>query len=260
MTSSTNMALMKLHRRAESGDAATLVETFVDVGPLFTLLSSHDHQILYGRRGTGKTHALTYLGARVQDDGDFAALIDLRTVGSTGGLYEDIDRGIAERGTRLLMDVLGQLHESLTDFVLSRSDDIDLSQAMSLLDRFGDAISDVRVVGKEQRETRDSSGDSRETGAKIGVGAGMHAPEIGAGASTRRADAEVHETIHHVEGIAAHRVHFGEVSRVLGSLVTALPVSRIWLLLDEWASVRWTSNLFLPISSAEPSFRCMAWW
>jgi hypothetical protein len=51
----TNLALMKLARRAEDrGDDQLLVDTFVDVGPLFTLLSSNDHQILYGRAGPGR--------------------------------------------------------------------------------------------------------------------------------------------------------------------------------------------------------------
>lgn len=97
MPSVTNTALMQLHRRAEASDAATLVETFVDVGPLFTLLSSRDHQVLYGRRGTGKTHALTYLRAHVRDRGDFASMIDLRTIGSTGGLYGDASLPLAVR-------------------------------------------------------------------------------------------------------------------------------------------------------------------
>ena len=51
-----NSALLKLSRRAES---------VVD---------------------QGKTHALTYLGAKAAEAGDVAAVIDSRTVGSTGGL------------------------------------------------------------------------------------------------------------------------------------------------------------------------------
>ena len=40
-----------------------------------------------------------------------------------------------------------------------------------------------------------------------------------------------------VAGVAQHRVHFGEVSRVLARLIDALPGKRVWLLLDEWANV-----------------------
>lgn len=67
MASTINSALMKLLRRAEGATSSELlVETFVDAGPLFTLLSSPDHQIAYGRRGTGKTHALIYLRSKLE--------------------------------------------------------------------------------------------------------------------------------------------------------------------------------------------------
>jgi hypothetical protein len=101
-----NLASLKLQRRAEQGDPDVLVQTFVDVGSLFSLLSTQDHQILYGRRGTGKTHALHYLRARVEENGDVPAYIDLRSIGSAGGIYGDPSVPLTERGTRLLSDVL----------------------------------------------------------------------------------------------------------------------------------------------------------
>lgn len=57
----TKKVLLLLPKRAETSERSALVETFVDSGSLLTLLSSKDHQIIYGRRGTGKTHALLYL-------------------------------------------------------------------------------------------------------------------------------------------------------------------------------------------------------
>jgi hypothetical protein len=61
MVSKTNEAFMQFDRRAESSDPGKLVATFVNVGALATLISVRDHQIIFGRRGTGKTHALQYL-------------------------------------------------------------------------------------------------------------------------------------------------------------------------------------------------------
>lgn len=45
---------------------------------------------LSGRRGTGKTHALSYLEAQIRERGDVAVYVDMRTIGSTGGIYGDI--------------------------------------------------------------------------------------------------------------------------------------------------------------------------
>jgi Cdc6-like AAA superfamily ATPase len=84
-----NAAFLGVQRRAESVDRETLVQTFVDIGALFTVLSSRDRQIVYGRRGTGKTHALLYLGEQAKKDQAIPVYIDLRYIGSSGGLYGD---------------------------------------------------------------------------------------------------------------------------------------------------------------------------
>jgi hypothetical protein len=44
MLRATNEALVQVQRRAERVEASRLVATFVDAGPLFTLLSNTDHQ------------------------------------------------------------------------------------------------------------------------------------------------------------------------------------------------------------------------
>jgi hypothetical protein len=116
-----NRVLMRLTRRSENNDPEKLVNTFVDVGPLFSLLSSRDHQVFYGRRGTGKTHALLYLADQVRTQGDWPVYIDLRRIGSSGGIYSDESIPLPERGTRLLLDALGRLHDALTDAVLEAS-------------------------------------------------------------------------------------------------------------------------------------------
>lgn len=120
VTSSLNNALLRLAKRADQVDPLKLVETFVDVGPLLAMLSSSDHQIIYGRRGTGKTHALSYLADDVGRRGDLAVYVDMRTIGSTGGIYGDPNLPITERGTRLLVDTVSLLHDALVDFALRK--------------------------------------------------------------------------------------------------------------------------------------------
>ena len=133
MPSQINDTFLRFNRRAESVDPTQLVETFVDAGPLSALLSSIDHQVMYGRRGTGKTHALTYLAETKTADGDIGFLVDMRTIGSTGGLYADPSYSISERATRLLVDTLGYIHENLLRFSIENDDRLDLSQAWSYL-------------------------------------------------------------------------------------------------------------------------------
>ena len=134
MASIINQTFMQIPKRAETNQRSTLLATFVDVGPLFTLLSTLDHQVIYGRRGTGKTHALSYLAERQEAKGDVVVFCDLRSIGSTGGLYADLSIPFAQRATTLLVDTLSFMHESLLNFLVHRSEEIDLSVSGPLLD------------------------------------------------------------------------------------------------------------------------------
>ena len=132
-------SFLRLSRRAESVDRSKLVETFVSVGSLTTLLSTSDHQIIYGRRGTGKTHALLYLDSTVRSKGDVTAYIDLRMIGSTSSLYSNPAVPLPERATRLLMDVLGALHSALHEQIIA-TQDAHLEKLGPAMDRLADAI------------------------------------------------------------------------------------------------------------------------
>src|SRR5271156_201038 len=146
-----NTAFLGIQRRAESVDRQTLVQTFVDIGPLFKILSSRDHQIVYGRRGTGKTHALLYTAEQAKKlEGAIPVYIDLRSIGSSGGMYGDVNIPISQRATRLLLDVLGSIHEVLLGFVVEA--EMDLSLVGPALDELASAVTEVEVVGEVQRE------------------------------------------------------------------------------------------------------------
>jgi Cdc6-like AAA superfamily ATPase len=77
-------AFMQFDRRAEKVSQEILTRTFVDAEPLFIQLSSKNHQVLYGRRGTGKTHALKFLAEKISEQGETSIYVDLRAVGSNG--------------------------------------------------------------------------------------------------------------------------------------------------------------------------------
>jgi hypothetical protein len=114
---------MQISKRAETNQRSTLLDTFVDVGTLFTLLSTLDHQVIYGRRGTGKTHALSYLAEKQAGKGDAVVFIDLRNIGSTGGLYSDRSKSIAQRATHLLVDTMSFMHETLLGYFLKYAEE-----------------------------------------------------------------------------------------------------------------------------------------
>ena len=69
-------------RSERAEDRAALVATFVDPG-IINLVHNYNNQIIYGRRGTGKTHVLRVLEDRfLEEERTVAAYIDARTLGS----------------------------------------------------------------------------------------------------------------------------------------------------------------------------------
>lgn len=234
MTSQLNAAIMKLKRRAERQATQDLVKTFVSAGSVYDRISTEDHQIIYGRRGTGKTHLLTYLSEQQRERGDYTVMVDLRTVGSNGGLYNDATIPLAERGTRLLCDVLAHLYNSLSDAVLAASyeDGGSFGSAMTALDQFADAITDVRIDGtvSRQEEAADATRDAS------GLSVNVTTSHVGISAETSSGHDATTRTVLRREGAEVHHLHFGAVTQSIASVVEALP-GRVWLLLDEWSDV-----------------------
>lgn len=69
MNDTINRVFLGFAKRAERIEKESLMASFVNVGALIDLLSTVDHQVLYGRRGTGKTHALVYLAETLKQKG-----------------------------------------------------------------------------------------------------------------------------------------------------------------------------------------------
>src|SRR6516162_6173040 len=115
--SALNRLLMRVTRRAEKASPESLARTFVPVDPIPILLESPDNQVIYGRRGTGKTHLLKYLAETKKEEGDVALYVDLRTIGSSGGLYGDASQPLGLRATNLLVDLIEDLHNQLRELI-----------------------------------------------------------------------------------------------------------------------------------------------
>lgn len=222
-----NQALLRIPRRAESSDRTTLSATYVAAGSFAALLHSPDHQIIYGRRGTGKTHALLYLNDLLDGTGDVAIYLDLRTIGSAGGMYADSSQSAAARGTHLLVDTLEAVHDELLAVAVER-DVTDVSLLLESLDSLAAAASEVKVVGEVERETTVAGAAESATGVEL-----SRSPRLSANRRrTVTAQSRLLQT-----GTEHHHVLFGPLSRALRGITRALGDTRLWLLLDEWSSL-----------------------
>jgi len=216
---------MRIPRRAENTDRSTLAETYVSAGSFSAMLHSTDHQILYGRRGTGKTHALHHLSNLIECTGDLLVYLDLRTIGSAGGPTAADATSPAARGTQLLVDVLEAVHDEL--FALAIENESDLLEP---LDALAEAATAIEVVGEVEHETTITG--MRESTVGLELSASPSVKLTAKGGNSKSAQSRLRRS-----GVERHQIVFGPLGRALRGITKALGSRRLWLLLDEWSSI-----------------------
>ena len=232
-----NLAFLRIAKRAERQEDEILRNTFVDFGSILDVLSTIDHQIVYGRRGTGKTHLLTVIRQSKKTAGELAIQLDMRNLGSAGGVYADPSIPIAQRATRLLIDVLSAIHGQLFEQAIDNDGLVNLGTVGKALDELFDVHSSVKVVGETVIESAATAETAGSAEAKLGLTASTtsisFSPEMKISESSR--DMVSAKKI--VKGQEAHRINFGSVGTALRKVVENLPKGRLWLLIDEWSEV-----------------------
>lgn len=197
MNEQVNLTLVRSYKRAEKPDETALEDTFVPITALDNLLQSPEHHILYGRRGTGKTHILRHLTQRKRDENVGAIYVDLRTIGSVGGLYADSSIALSARATSLLADIITAIHGDLLSLVLS--DD----QFTKYLETAGPALDQLL-----------------DSASQVVVRTGPDEPAAGPD-----------------RGQGTYHVVFGQLTAAFEQVVRALDGRGLWIMLDEWSSL-----------------------
>lgn len=237
MNDKINLALLRLTKRAEMSDPRVLVDTFVDTGTLHTMLGSRDHQVIYGRRGTGKTHALLYLSESKRRAGELTIFVDMRTIGSSVGLFADESIAIAERATRLLRDTLAAIHDRLYEMATAPGETLNLAEIGPQLDAFYEAATETQVIGTVTTEAQTSDSGRSEATANLTASASPKELSFAAGAGDRIEVSSAANSRTQRSGQLTHRVRFGAIGQTLGAIMRSASPRRLWLLLDEWSAV-----------------------
>ena len=166
-------SIILLTNRAERIEGEVISKSFVEAQPLTVMLSSKNNQIIYGRRGTGKTHAIRFLEKEVVESGEMALYLGFRDLGSNGSIYADPSKELPVRASRLMQDILFSIHDSLLEKIY---DDIerykDPAAISAALDAFADASSRTRVVGLATQKIvqTDTEATEKKGGLRLSVG------------------------------------------------------------------------------------------
>jgi hypothetical protein len=232
-----NSALMSIPSRSEKNEQSVLVDTFVEAGTLFKRLSTVDNQIIYGRRGTGKTHTLQYLASERIKAGEVTAYADLNALGSAASVYSDATLSIPIRATTLLRDLLVAIHEEFRRAIAHEPERLELQNCSPWLTELLDQINTVQVVGETEINEQTDERRKGATKAAAGVEISPAFAKLSASGEATEEREDTTRTGVRKKGVERYHIKFGGVNSAIRSLSKAIPGKRIWILLDEWSSV-----------------------
>jgi hypothetical protein len=228
--------LIRAAKRAETSSECVLEQAFVPVGSLMAHLQSSDHHVLFGRRGTGKTHVLRYLRQEKIADGQLAVYVDLRRIGSPEDIYSANQEDFLPQATALLVDVVESIHGSICDQVLADSWGDRLERVSAGLDALAAAATRIRVVGEveieRQQEERSDSGRSAEMALAVSRDPGA---SVTVARRAERSKRHLERTVH--RGRESHHVLLGPLSAAIQTIAEAIAPDELWLLVDEWSAL-----------------------
>lgn len=226
-------AFLALPRRAEKIDERLLEAAFVDTPPLLRRVSVAESQIVYGRRGTGKTHVLAYAAGQQKEKGVQSAYVDLRLVGSNQSIYNDPQLDVTERATRLVVDVIDGLGRELTNIASQKlQDGADGSIIAERLADLSTVLTDVRVVGSTTVESMQSSEIHKSASFKTVISRSPSA-DVSLGADDRHSDTlKTGDT-----GEKRYHLSFGRAQQAVASLIDVLGIDQIQFYIDEWSEI-----------------------
>ena len=229
-------AVSRIMQRSErQTDITKLVNTYVDVG-LLPQLRNRNHQIFYGRRGTGKTHVMKVLEtAFLEDDKLTVVYIDCRTLGSTTQ-FSDQSLPIGRRCLALYRDFLLAIHHALLEHIVEHPS-AQANDALEAADQLASIVTEPLTKLRANRvEAEASDASSTQDGVKGTVAANVKGLEgnLQADVSNSRERKDRQSTEYTVE--TEDKIVFPELHRHLRHVLTLAETSLV-ILVDEWSSL-----------------------
>jgi len=225
-------AVASIKQRSEKQrDIQKLIDSFVDLG-IMPQIASENNQIVYGRRGTGKTHLFGYLASELRLKPKIAVVsIDCRTLGSSRQ-FSDLTLPIETRCVALFRDILAEVHDSILEYVvenpnerankvLSSLSDLEKATSDPLTDRRTSTIETTSEVTRESASSAKLSVEPKKIGGEIGGSS-----KEGQTLNTKTSDTFVY----------SEKVVFPNINRILLDVCRDGDVFP-YILLDEWSSL-----------------------
>lgn len=225
-------AISDISQRAERIlDETKIVQTYVEVGILPQITNSNN-QIVYGRRGTGKTHLFRYLENELKHRGkSIVVYLDCRTLGSAAD-YNNPNIQLNKRCIALFKDIIDELCDRAHHYIAN--------EAPANTDKALEALENISLASRfrtENIETKEVTERTLESSVKEGTGnIQLSGSGLGLEISDKSADGLDTETTVKYNVINAEKILFPDLHFWLKKLASNTG-AQIYLLIDEWSSL-----------------------
>lgn len=229
-------AILRMPLRADKWEEEMLVKTFVNVGSLIPMLRGVNNHILFGRRGTGKTHVLKYLKSLIEnEDQNCCVFIDIRQIGSTGSIYSDEKISLEQRATRLFTDILQEIRNQIVNYITKDdgSKEKYLSTVTPLLDGMLQFLNQKIIVGNIKTEHQIQNKNDNSDDLKFTI---SEKPSISFSSISGSSIMNYEGTT--TEGIFVDYLDFSSVFQTLQNILEIFAPHKLWILIDEFAELK----------------------
>ena len=226
-------AISEMLQRAERiRDADQITRTYVEVG-IVPQLQNFNNQIIFGRRGTGKTHLFRYLENEITaEKNQVVVYIDCRTLGSASD-YSNTGISIERRSRALFKDIVFEVVEKSLSYVAENAPQ-QSEKALLALYEIEKAVTtkNQSTLAKEITE-RTLVKTSADSSAEFSIG-GKELVALKAGSTSSDGNDTELTVKYTIEG--GEKVEFPDLHFWLKELCEAAEC-QIFILIDEWSSL-----------------------
>lgn len=228
--------LQQIAKRAEDLTPKEQADSFVSIRRIEGALQNRDSRIIFGRRGTGKTHIMSYMATKAIETQGISCSIDLRTLGSNNSIYSDPNIPASSRATTLIRDLLTQIHLQLLEFYTCPKSKFKSKQFEVALDELQNCVRTVVVTERQETRSKAVYAESAQIAGSTALNLSPIAlsTKLNASGEAQTNNAEEWET--KITGTPRLSVNMGDAFNKLDTLSKLLP-GRLWILLDEWSSL-----------------------
>lgn len=224
-------AVSKILKRAERQTPDKSIDTFVNIG-ILPQIENQDNQIIYGRRGTGKTHIFQKFQSILEkQECNVVCYIDSRNLGSTAQ-FTDPEVSLKQRCIALFRDILGEIGNSLLEHIATKAPS-ESKKALEALNEFNKVATEpITSFAKETISRRELT--KSMVGGKASAEISSSDPKINVTLGGNAAQEE--EKTSSFQTSKEDKIIFSAIQTTLGNVLKNTNTI-LQLLIDEWSSI-----------------------